>query len=197
MEMKKESIPDYLQYDLIWQRVAPDLNPYPEAREALAARKKHSAVSQQRPSCSRKKEQAESHTASKASLEGLLDRVLAGRCDYLRYARCAPTVQGRCALQQMAAEMGEEGRRLLSYHYVTTGKCYETSGHGQERGPLLSWCQALRKFYQEEREGAECCQNLARKTEDHCLRTILMDCTEACNRRSAMLLRLLGCHMRA
>ena len=188
MEKKKEIDRDYLQYDRVWQRVAPDLNPYPEAREALATQKKQPAP--QRVS-------ATEEIASLTQLEGLIGMVLAARCTYLRYARCAPHNQGRCTLQQMAAETGAEARRLMSYYYVTTGKCYQPPCSKKEDSPLLPWCQILRKFYQEECKNSDYCRRMAEGTTDRCLQEILTERAEGCHNRAAALLRLLGCNMLA
>ncbi len=189
MEKRNETDRDYLQYDRIWQRVAPELNPYPEAREALAAHKQQPAPPQKEP--------ASEETVSLTQLESLIGMALTARCTYLRYARCAPHAQGRCTLQQMAGETGEDARRLMSYYYVTTGKCYQAPCRRKDESPLLPWCQILRKFYQEECRSAEYCRKMAEHTEDRCLQEILTDMAEACHKRAAALLRLLGCNMLA
>ncbi len=189
MEKRKETDRDYLQYDRIWQRVAPELNPYPKAREALAAHK-------QQPMPPHKEPDSE-ETVSLTQLEGLMGTMLTARCTYLRYARCAPHTQGRCTLQQMAGETEEDVRRLMSYYYVTTGKGYPTSARRREDTPLQPWCQMLRKCYQEECRSAEHCRKMAECTEDRCLQEILTDVAERCHNRAARLLRLLGCNMLA
>lgn len=189
MEKRNEAGRDYLQYDRIWQRVAPDLNPYPQAREASAAQKMQPTVQE--------KESPSAGVVSLTELEGMIGVMLERRCVYLRYARCAPHSQGRRALQQMAAETGENVRRLMSYDYVATGKCYQPPRHRGNQASLQPWCQILRKLYQEECSSEEACRRMAEHTEDRCLQEILTDVAEACHTRAAGLLRLLGCNMLA
>ncbi len=189
MEKRNETDRDYLQYDRIWQRVSPDLNPYPEAREALAVQKKQPAPS--------RKASGTQETMPLTRLESLIGEVLTARCTYLRYARCAPHTQGRCALQQMAGTSGEDARRLMSYYYVTTGKCYPSPCQRRDNTPMLPWCQILRKLYQQECQRAEACKKMKEETKDRCLQEILADMAETCHTRAAALLRLLGCNMLA
>ena len=91
MEHELKAAADYARCSQIWQRVAPDLDPYPSDSPApLPA--------------------APSPPACPALQLELLRRFIAGelesRCAFLRCARCAPSAAARRAMQLFAREEG-------------------------------------------------------------------------------------------
>ena len=94
MEHEFKAAADYARCSQIWQRVAPDLDPYPSDSPAPLP------AAPSPPTC------------PAMQLE-LLRRFIAGelesRCAFLRCARCAPSAAAR---------------RLQSVHYLLTGSCF-------------------------------------------------------------------------
>lgn len=144
---------DYRLYDRVWQRVAPELNPYPEVRSA------ETAPSSPLP------ERCTQSTLQAQTLRNLADEELEGRRVYLAYVRCAPNNNARRMMRQLAEEEGRHARRLVSLYYLMTGECYK---------PVLStnciavsaWCEALRQRYHEEIYDATRYERLARDSND-------------------------------
>ena len=109
MEHELKAAADYARCSQIWQRVAPDLDPYPSDSPAPPPA-------------------APSPPACPAMQLELLRRFIAGelesRCAFLRCARCAPSAAARRAMQLFAREEGAHARRLQSVHYLLTGSCF-------------------------------------------------------------------------
>ena len=176
MEMEMQT--DYQQWDRVWQRVAPQLDPYPEVRQAMAV--------QQEQSCSRREkgmEQAE-------LIRGFIEEELEDRRTYLAYARCAPNGEARRVLRQLAMEEQNHARRLMGIYYIMTGECYHPA-ICTEKTELLAWCQALRHRYHAESYGAHQYHRVAEEMQDLCLRKIFLQFSEDESRHAAALLRLL------
>ena len=123
MEHELKAAADYARCSQIWQRVAPDLDPYPsDSPVPLPA--------------------APSPPACPAGQLELLRRFIAGefesRCAFLRCARCAPSAAARRAMQLFAREEGAHARRLQSVHYLLTGGAAPALVRRPLRGPRLS-----------------------------------------------------------
>lgn len=178
--MEKEMQTDYQQWDRVWQRVAPQLDPYPEVRQAMAA-----VQPIQQECCLRERgmEQAE-------LILGCIEEELEDRRTYLAYARCAPTAEGRRILRQLALEEQTHARRLMGIYYIITGECYHPV-ICTAKTDLLPWCQALRQRYQAESRGAHQYHHLAQETQDVCIRKVFLQLSEDESRHAAVLLRLL------
>lgn len=109
MEHELKAAADYARCSQIWQRVAPDLDPYPSDSPApLPA--------------------APSPPACPALQLELLRRFIAGelesRCAFLRCARCAPSAAARRAMQLFAREGGRARAPAAVRHYLLTGSCF-------------------------------------------------------------------------
>lgn len=183
---------DYRQYDRVWQRVAPDLEPYPgmhmrTASGADAMAPQSGAVPQAAdpgPAAitPRQEEQLPGATpdpccmgsAAAEMLEvltGFIEEELADRRYFLAMSRQAP-VWARQRLRDIAADEGGHARRLMAVYYLITGECYRPA-ISNDRICIGRWCPALRERYH-----AEACNGLnyarsADGTTDPCLVRLL------------------------
>ena len=173
---------DYRQYDRIWQRVAPALEPYPNARGGAAEQAAPSQEAGLTPAQVRQESQlpgAEQNPCCMGSaaaemrevLTGFLEEALSDRRHYLAMARQAPP-WARQRLRDIAAGKMEHARHLLAIHYLVTGECYQPAV-SCERIYVGRWCPALRERYH-----AEACNGLnyaraADGTTDPCLVRVL------------------------
>ena len=171
---------DYRQYDRIWQRVAPTLEPYPSAEDA--APQPPSSQQELTPAQVRQESQLPGAvpdpccmgTAAADMMEvllGFLEEALSDRRHYLALARQAP-VWARQRLRDIADGKLEHVRHLLAIHYLVTGECYQPAVNC-ERIYVGRWCPALRERYH-----AEACNGLnyaraADGTTDPCLARVL------------------------
>ena len=149
---------DYRQYDRIWQRVAPDLNPYPEVRQTESAGGgeaetavngeagedlEHLPGAQTDPCC-----MGSAAMDSLQVLAGFIEDERAGRQNLLRFAARVPHPQAARLLRQMALEKQEHLRQLTAAYYLTTGSRYVPVV--QIQAPAEgNFCQALRGAYHE------------------------------------------------
>ncbi len=178
---------DFRQYDRIWQRVAPNLEPYPGMSvQQTAVRSEVSAVpaapaadrlppAPERPAvpvpaipegqlpgaernpCCMGTEAAELLDV----ISGYIEAALSDRRYLLALARQAPS-WARKDLRDMAADLQEQARRLMAAHYLITGQCHRPSV-STERVYVGRWCPALRERY----HAAACSGlNYARSAED-------------------------------
>ena len=128
---------DYRQYDQIWQRVSPSLNPYP-GMEAPAEGTGGAAPSvPQTPAAVRAEENLPGAAANPccmgsaamddlAVVEGFIEVELADQRYYLAFSRQAP-VSARQLLRSIAQDEGGHARRLMAVYYLITGRCYRPS----------------------------------------------------------------------
>lgn len=177
---------DFRQYDRIWQRVAPNLEPYPgmsvqqtaarmeaaapaaPAASGLPAAPESPAVpvpagsmaslpGAERNPCCMGTEAAEMLNV----ITGYIEAALSDRRYLLALARQAPS-WARKDLRDMAADLQDQARRLMAAHYLITGQCYRPSV-STERIYVGRWCPALRERY----HAAACSGlNYARSAED-------------------------------
>lgn len=175
---------DFRQYDRIWQRVAPTLEPYPgmtvqpgAAAQPAAPAPAVPAASQppmapetpavpvpvgslpgaERNPCCMGTEAAEMLDV----ITGYIEAALSDRRALLALARQAPA-WARKDLKDMAADLQDQARRLLAAHYLITGQCYRPSV-STERIYVGRWCPALRERYHAAACGG---LNYARSAED-------------------------------
>ena len=178
---------DYRMYDRIWQRVSPELVPYPEVRSAPAEAAESAAVgpagsaaprmegaggeenlpgAEMNPCCMGSVAQE-----SVAVLEGFMEEELAER-------RCclalAGKVRSQCAarlLRRIASEKQAAARELGAAHYLITGSCYAPSITVEH----MQWsclAQALRSLYHQEACNGFNYQRAADGTTDPCLQKL-------------------------
>ena len=95
---------DYARCDRVWQRVSPELNPYPEAREAVIA-----------PPAPHREECCLASAAEQEleNIRAFIEEELEDRRTYLTYARCAPNANARRILREIAA--GDARVRVISF----------------------------------------------------------------------------------
>ena len=198
---------DYRQYDQVWQRVAPGLEPYPDLKEtetrlaelrnpqgpavpAMAEGPLPNVPENQLPGALQ--DPCCMGTAAEDMLEvleGLIEVELADRRHYLALSRRAPAF-ARQQILQLAEEAGCAARRLMAACYLITGTCYRPA---TECGRIClgRWCAALRERYH-----AEACNGFnylraAESTTDPCLTRLLTDLGEESYRQANILLALL------
>ena len=178
--MEKEMQTDYQQWDRVWQRVAPQLDPYPEVRQAMAVQPT------KREGC----DPCRSSMEQVEVIRGFIEEELEDQRTYLSYARCAPNAEARRVLRQLAMEEQTHAHRWMSLYYIITGECYRPA-ICTAKEELLPWCQALRRRYHAESHGAHQYHLAAQETTDVCLKQILIRFSEDEARHAATLLRLL------
>ncbi len=172
---------DFRRYDRVWQRVAPDLEPYPggntavpvqqpqvepETVPALARQESQLPGAAQNPCC-----MGSAAAEMLEVLTGFIEEELADRRYFLAMSRQAPS-WARQRLRDIAADEGAHARRLMAAHYLITGQCYRPAIAGGAVS-VGRWCPALRERYH-----IEACSgmNYARSadgTTDPCLAKLL------------------------
>lgn len=172
---------DFRRYDRVWQRVAPDLEPYPGVNTAVPVQQPQ-AEPEPVPALARQESQLPGAaqnpccmgSAAAEMLEvltGFIEEELADRRYFLAMSRQAPS-WARQRLRDIAADEGAHARRLMAAHYLITGQCYRPAIAGGAVS-VGRWCPALRERYH-----IEACSgmNYARSadgTTDPCLAKLL------------------------
>ena len=146
---------DFRRYDRVWQRVAPDLEPYPggntavpvqqpqvepEPVPALARQESQLPGAAQNPCC-----MGSAAAEMLEVLTGFIEEELADRRYFLAMSRQAPS-WARQRLRDIAADEGAHARRLMAAHYLITGQCYRPAIAGGAVS-VGRWCPALRERY--------------------------------------------------
>lgn len=196
---------DFRQYDRIWQRVAPTLEPYPSQQppQAVPAMAEQPVPPSQPPAV-QPETPPESQlpgavpnpccmgTAAAEMLEvltGFIEEALGDRRYYLAMLRQAPA-WARQRLREIADDKAAHARQLMAVHYLITGECYQPAV-SCERLYIGRWCPALRERYH-----AEACSGLnyiraAEGTTDPCLTRLLEGLSADAYRHADILLALL------
>ncbi len=203
---------DFREYDQVWRRVAPGLEPYPgmgagEAGLRLSAPNGTAAVSvpagtmaeadlpgAEKDPCCMGTEAAE----LLAVLDGYIEEEREASRWYLFLSRQAP-VWARQTLRAMAEDESGHARRLTAARYLITGEeVCPRSVCGEM--PAESWRAALRRSYHEEVCTAMNYARTADSTPDRCLSELLSDLSAQEYRHAQQLLglleRTLGCQGR-
>lgn len=204
---------DFRKYDRVWQRVAPDLEPYPgvqttaTVQPAAASRppaQSGMGAAQGRPAPAGALARQESQlpgasqdpccmgSAAAEMLEvltGFIEESLSDRRSLLALSRRAPA-WARQPLRDMAAEEETHARRLMAVHYLITGQCYRPAIAG---GPVSvgRWCPALREQYHVEACSGFNYARAADGTTDPCLAKLLNELSEDEYRHARELMALL------
>lgn len=206
MQQQQSSTYDYRQYDRVWQRVCPTLDPYPGVTPECGA-ESAPAVSPAVPEETRPTPGADLAGAAASPccmgapamgllrvLQGWIEEELAAKRYYLAFARQAPA-WARQALRGMAEDKEAHARRLMAVHYLITCQCYQPStAHKQIYVGQL--CPALRERYLEETCSAQQYARAAESTGDPCLEKLLLELSEDTYRHGERLLALLERAMR-
>ncbi|MDY5613298.1 ferritin-like domain-containing protein [Dysosmobacter sp.] len=214
MEQSAQNHPevyDFRQYDRIWQRVAPTLEPYPSPGRGSAAQQEpveaaSQAENSQMPGTALTPAQvrqestlpgAERNPCCMGSaaaemlevLTGFVEGELADQRYYQTLARQAPS-WARQQLRDIAADEGSHARRLMAVYFLITGECYRPTIHC-DRIYLPGWCAALRERYHEEACGGLNYVRAAEGTTDPCLARLLDELSADEYRHADTMLRML------
>ncbi len=156
---------DYRRYDRIWRKVSPELNPYPEARDAWPDAKTESRP----PSFVPEQRVGEAAQREVDAIRAFLRDELADAqtCRYL--ARQAPYPEARRVMNRIASDEAAHEKRLQAAHFLITGGTYPVTVVLPPQ-PRLLWRDRLRERYHEETRAAEAYGGAAEKTRDRCLR---------------------------
>ena len=192
---------DFRKYDQIWQRVAPNLEPYPDLQKEGAAPAavpaSGAAASQPAAPAMETLPGAEENpccmgTAAQEELgviEGFIEVELADRRTYLAFARQAPSF-ARGAMRDLANVSGAAAKRLMTAYYLITGTCYRPAV-ASGRIPMGSWCPALRERYHVEACNGMNYLRAGEETTDPCLGRLLKALGEESYRQADQLMALL------
>lgn len=192
---------DFRKYDQIWQRVAPNLEPYPDLQKEGAAPAavpaSGAAASQPVAPAMETLPGAEENpccmgTAAQEELgviEGFIEVELADRRTYLAFARQAPSF-ARGAMRDLANSSAAAAKRLMAAYYLITGTCYRPA---VASGRILmgSWCPALRERYHVEACNGMNYLRAGEETTDPCLGRLLKALGEESYRQADQLMALL------
>lgn len=178
MEQKPHSpeVYDFRQYDRLWQRVQPALEPYPETTAALdrsaggggAAQAADLPGAEPDPCC-----MGTEAAVLLNVLTGYIEEERADRQWYLALLRQAPS-WARQTLRRMAEDEDSHARRLMAAYYLITGQSYRpqvTCGAVH----VGVWRDALRQSYHEEVCTAMNYARTADDTVDLCLSRLLQE----------------------
>ena len=172
---------DFRRYDRVWQRVAPDLEPYPGVSPAAAApapppQTASAAVLTRQESQLPGAAQDPCCMGSAAAemlevLTGYIEEEMADRRYFLTMSRQAPS-WARQRLRDIAADEGTHARRLMAAYYLITGQCYRPAiaSGAVSIGRL---CPALRERYHMEACSGMNYARSADGTTDPCLSKLL------------------------
>ena len=184
---------DFRQYDRVWQRVAPALEPFageeaPAQGETLPApqvRQEETLPGAEPNPCCMGSEAA----SMLEVLTGFIEEELEDRRNYLVLARQAP-MWARQRLRELASDEGGHARKLMAAHYLITGTCYHPRvSCGQPcPGP---WCEALRRSYHGEACGGFNYARAAEGTADICLAALFRELSDDEYRHAGLLMSML------
>lgn len=189
---------DFRRYDRVWQRVAPDLEPYPGVNAAVAPAPQPQAApagqlarqESQLPGASQDPCCMGSAAAEMLEvLTGFIEEELEDRRYYLAMSRQAPA-WARQRLRDIAADEGTHARRLMAAHYLITGQCYRPAIAGGAV-TIGRWCPALRERYHMEACNGMNYARSADGTTDPCLAKLLNELSEDEYRHAGELMAML------
>ena len=193
---------DFRKYDQIWQRVAPNLEPYPDLREPAvpaaapltsgAAASGGQAVTAEEVLPGAEKDPCCMGTAAREELEvleGFIEAELADRRVYQALAQRAPA-SARRTMRDLANASGAAAKRLLTVRYLITGACYRPAV-ARGRIPFGDWCSTLRERYHVEACNGMNYLRAGEETTDPCLGRLLKELGEESYRQADALMALL------
>lgn len=208
---------DYRMYDKIWQRVSPELDPYPDIRAgshaaapaqspapapAASQPSQDAAATEEVPSgggdlgqlpgaelnpCCLGSEAAQ----SLGVLEGFLQEELAQRQCLLSLARCVRDPRAARLLRSLAGEKEAAARQLRAARYLATGDC-SSAAILVEPACWKNLPQALRAVYHQEACNGFNYQRAADEALDPCLQRLFNDLGQAAYRRADAVMTLVG-----
>lgn len=192
---REESEHDYRAYDRIWQRVAPDLDPYPEVRAAGEDNDggDHGVLSlpgaEQDPCCMGSRARSDIQV-----IRGFVEEEEKNVQIFCRLSRSVQDRQAAMMLRKIGEHAAEHLRQLRSAWYLITGEC---APRGE---PLLQmtaegYCAALRRAYHEKACNGFNYLRAADAAADLCLQKLFRDFAAEEMMHAEWLLKLLGRRM--
>lgn len=211
MQQQVQDTYDYRQYDQVWQRVAPTLDPYPGmqsgngavqpstvspapgfpmteisgANQPSTAPMVGSLPGTEDNSCCMGSVAMEMNEA----LQGFIEDELADRRYYMAFCQQAPG-WARQTLRDTADDECAHARRLMAAYYLITGQYYRPAV-SCERICVGQLCPALRARYHAEACGGQNYAKAAGGTTDPCLAKLLSELSEDEYRHAERMLVLL------
>ena len=187
---------DYRMYDRIWQRVSPELNPYPQVRGALPASEQDMPLAVMEgselpgarpdPCC-----MGSAAREAEGVLAGFIEEELAQRCCYLALAKKVNHPGVSQLLRRLAAEKGAAAGRLKSAWYLITGRCY-TPAITVDTRQWNCLAELLRSVYHQEACGGFNYARAGEETTDICLAKLLGELSREAYCRAEAVMELLG-----
>lgn len=183
--MQTNELYDYREYDRIWRKVSPELNPYPQARAEMEQEEQLPGA-QEDPCCM--------GTNALESVGVLAGFVREEQCDLRLYcclvARCR-NPEAHKVFSCFVGETRARVKKLLSALYLITGQpyCPEISC---EELCWNSYCELLRALYHAAACGGFNYARAAQETTDPCLQELLMQFSEEKYRQASRILELLA-----
>ena len=205
------SVYDYRQYDRVWRRVSPELDPYPEIR-AEADRTPQTVPANQTTQATTPAPAAGAPaggleslpgadgnpccmgTQARVSLEvlaGFIEEESADRRHYLTLARRVRSQQAAALLRSFAGEKQESVQKLRASYFLITGERYVPAVM-VEQFHCQPLADALREVYHQEACGGYNYERSAEETMDQCLTKLFEEQSRASFRRAEQVLELLG-----
>lgn len=206
---------DYQAYDKIWQRVAPELNPYPEARAAEGQTAEEGIARDAGASASVSSADDDSGGINSTPpdllpgaqtdpccmgsavqegidvIRGFIENEAADRRFYQRFACSVRSQRAARLLRQMAVSAEEHMRLLQAVHYLAMGECYHPTGAVAPQ-KVQGFCPTLRRAYHEAACTSFNYRRSADATGDACLQQIFQRMGEEEMDNAARLLELLS-----
>jgi hypothetical protein len=181
---------DYRDYDRIWRRVSPDLNPYPEVRAAQETNAQENEAdlpgAELNPCCMGSNAQDELNV-----LEGFWGQELTLQRWYGQLACQVRELGISRLLRRFAWERGAAAGELKAAYYLITGVCYSPAVTG-ERARCSCLAQTLRRCYHQEACGGFNYARAADETTDPCLQKLFTRLSGDCYRRAEAVQTALG-----
>lgn len=163
MELPTEA--DYRKYDTIWRRVAPDLNPYPEARESESAAL--SLPGAEANPCCMGTEASESIEV----IQGFYREEIADARIYRILCRQTAAPDARRLFRAIAETAASHAKMLQAAIYLITARCYRVEVcFDPPRAD--NFCALLRERYHEEACDAFNYARAAAEAGDPCLKRL-------------------------
>lgn len=155
---------DYRRYDRIWQRVSPELTPYPEARVAQSG-----AAAERRPAKPSPPAQPDATRETTERIQDFVREELAEAQTYRYLAGQSPTTEGRRLMQRLAADETAHVKTLQAAYFLLTGETYRVTVVLPPQ-PRLLWQDRLREQYHASSRNGASYESAAEETRDKGLR---------------------------
>ena len=190
-ETKNDCARDYERCRAIWQRVAPEQEPYPAAPQPPAPQSDASSEltlpgAQADPCC-----MGSDATLSVEVLKGFLREELGDAQVYACLAARMPRREMARTLRAMAEDEKRHARDLAAAIYLIDGTAYCPRGC-VEQPDTCDLCALLRKLYHAEACGGYNYARAADETLDPCLGKLFAAMSEDEYRHAGLLMKLLG-----